>query len=532
MDVNDWVADGPVGDYRPSANWVGFAWLVVLVAASLPMFWFGFQALAAAWVTPEYSHGPLIPLVSLYLFLRELRHSPPVTGDPGSRLPGMAVMLVGLAIALAGNLVDIPDIVCYALILWLYGLVLLCFGWPQGRRHWAPVLHLVFMLPLPQILYWKLSIFLQHVSSELGVWLVELVNIPVFLDGNIIDLGVYKLQVAEACSGLRYLFPILSFSYLFSILYQGPIWHKFVMLLSAAPITVLMNSFRIGMIAILVNYFGIEQAEGFLHFFEGWVIFLLCVGLLFIEAFLLQRLTANPKRLADAVDLEVHGLGTQARRIFAVKASPMLIFAALATAVISAGWTFVPQPQLVDPPRRSFDMFPYMIGDYNGSFEQLDPDVARTLAADDYLASTYTDGRNPPVSLFVAYYKDQTRGGGIHSPNVCLPNSGWEVSGLGPYQVDMDGTGYGSFKLNRAVIQNGMNTELVYYWFEQRGSRYTNDMLTKLAVMKDAYLRGRKDGAMIRFITPIENNDTAAADRRLQAFMHQALQKMPQYVPF
>jgi hypothetical protein len=61
-------------------------------------------------------------------------------------------------------------------------------------------------------------------------WFVSLMGVPVFLEGNVINLGVYKLQVAEACSGLRYLFPILSFSYLFAILYRGPMWHKAVLL--------------------------------------------------------------------------------------------------------------------------------------------------------------------------------------------------------------------------------------------------------------------------------------------------------------
>ncbi|WP_236638518.1 exosortase [Mangrovicoccus ximenensis] len=244
-----------------SVNWHGFAWLVLAVVASLPVFWYGFTALARAWVTPEYSHGPLIPLISLYLFLRELRHTPPVPDQVRLRWPGVAVSLFAIALAVVGNIVDVADIVCYALIIWIMGLVLICFGWDRGKSHWAPVLHLVFMLPLPQLFYWKLSIFLQGISSEIGVAVVQLANIPVYLDGNIIDLGVYKLQVAEACSGLRYLFPILSFSYLFSILYRGPFWHKAVMLLSAAPITVLMNSFRIGMIGILVNYYGIEQAE-------------------------------------------------------------------------------------------------------------------------------------------------------------------------------------------------------------------------------------------------------------------------------
>ena len=160
------------------------------------------------------------------------------------------------------------------------------------------MLHLIFMLPLPQFVYWKLSIFLQLVSSELGVWFVQLAGVPVFLEGNVIDLGVYKLQVAEACSGLRYLFPILSFSYLFAILYRGPIWHKAVLLLMAAPLTVFMNSVRIGMIGVLVNSYGIGQAEGFLHFFEGWVIFGACIGLLFLVAVALQRLTPSPLALS------------------------------------------------------------------------------------------------------------------------------------------------------------------------------------------------------------------------------------------
>ena len=146
---------------------------------------------------------------------------------------------------------------------------------------------------------------------------MQLAGVPVYLDGNIIDLGVYKLQVAEACSGLRYLFPILSFSYLFAILYRGPLWHKAVLLLSAAPLTVLMNSFRIGVIGVLVNAYGIEQAEGFLHFFEGWVIFVACIAILFVMAVALQRLTPNPMPLSEAIDLDTHGLGRIAARIFA-----------------------------------------------------------------------------------------------------------------------------------------------------------------------------------------------------------------------
>ncbi len=164
------------------------------------------------------------------------------------------------------------------------------------------------MLPLPNFMYWKLSTSLQFISSRLGVDFIQLLGIPVYLEGNIIDLGVYKLQVAEACSGLNYLFPLMSFGFLFAVLYRGPVWHKVLLFLSTIPITVLMNSFRIGVIGVLVNQYGIEQAEGFLHFFEGWVIFVACLAILYLEAVLLQWTRRKPESAANILDLETRGI--------------------------------------------------------------------------------------------------------------------------------------------------------------------------------------------------------------------------------
>ncbi len=126
----------------------------------------------------------------------------------------------------------------------------------------------------------------------------------VYLEGNIIDLGVYKLHVAEACSGLRYLFPILSFSYIFAVLYRGPMWHKAILLVSAAPITVFMNSVRIAIAGVLVEVYGIEWVEGFTHFFEGWVIFISCVLILFGLAWVMLHLRRDRLSLVDALDLD------------------------------------------------------------------------------------------------------------------------------------------------------------------------------------------------------------------------------------
>ena len=93
------------------------------------------------------------------------------------RGPGVLVIGLALAIALLGNLVEIDDLVFYALIVWIVGLVLTLFGARRGMTFWPSVLHLVFMLPLPQFLYWRFNTGLQFVSSEIGVSLVSLMGV-------------------------------------------------------------------------------------------------------------------------------------------------------------------------------------------------------------------------------------------------------------------------------------------------------------------------------------------------------------------
>ena len=358
-------------------------------------------------------------------------------------------------------------------------------------------------------------------------------GVPVFLEGNVIDLGVYKLQVAEACSGLRYLFPILSFSYLFAILYRGPAWHKAVLLLAAAPLTVLMNSFRIGMIGVLVNSYGIEQAEGFLHYFEGWVIFGACIAILFLMAVALQRLTHDPKPLSEAIDLDTRGFGAIAARLVGIRASRGLAAGAILTLAVSAGWALQQGNEPAPLDRDPFALYPRQVGEWSGTFSMLEPSIERVLGATDYLAASYRNPAEPaPVELFMAFYDKQTEGSGIHSPEVCLPAGGWEIYSFETVPVDMSDTGYGTFNVNRAVIQKGLSQQLVYYWFEQRGKRMTNDFKAKMSVVYDSLTIDRTDGAIVRYITPIiDGEPEGAADSRLREMMRESLPKLPRFVP-
>jgi exosortase D (VPLPA-CTERM-specific) len=520
-----------------AVNPLGLLLFLALVAASLPVFWIGLASLVKAWSTPEYSHGWLIPFISLYLFLREMRRMPEprVLGfwNLSQRWPGLVVIALGLAIALVGNVTRIPHFATYGLIVWVGGVVLTVFGWERGRKHQLPVFHLIFMLPLPTFIYFKLIAFLQIVSSEIGVVFVRLMGIPVYLEGNVIDLGVYKLQVAEACAGLQYLFPILSFTYLFAILYRGPMWHKVLLFLFAAPLTVLMNSFRIGMIAALVNSYGISHAEGFLHAFEGWVIFITCIGILFLIAIALQRLTPRPLPLTQAVDLDMRGLGGIAARGLRLRPSLGLALGLVLTAAVAAGLSVQRDGSAVVPERDPFAIFPRDLAEWSGRQAFLEPQTERVLGASDYLDMTYfSQSEAASASLFMAYYDKQTEGSGIHSPEVCLPAGGWEIASFRTHRVDIEGTPFGAFNVNRAVIQKGLEEQLVYYWFEQRGRRITNDFAAKLSVVYDSITIDRTDGALVRFITPIVRDEPeGAADARLQRLMRETLPYLPRFIP-
>ena len=499
--------------------------LAAAVLVALPLFWPGLVSLAQAWATPEYSHGPLIPLISLFLFLRERRDAPTLPEVAPRRAPGLLLGAVALTLALAGNRTSIPDLVTYAIILWVMALVLIAMGWSRGRRHWASVFHLVFMLPLPQVLYWKLATALQGVSAQIGVALVDAAGIPVLLDGQIIDLGVWKLQVAEACSGLRYLFPILSFSYLTAILYRGPMAHKAILFAMAAPLAILLNAVRIGIIGILVDRWGIAQAEGFLHIFEGWVVFGLCIAILIGVAAFLSRFR---KAGGPMLDLDMAGLPREAARIRDVTGTAPLALLAVLTVAVTALHLAVTTGAA--PPRAGLVRYPMTLGEWSGLRATLDPDVARVLGASDYLAADYvTPGASAPVGLFVAWYARQADGTGLHSPEVCLPAAGWEIASLDRATLDAGGD---SFAVNRAIIQNGLDRQMVYYWFEQRGTRLTSDWQAKFSAVRDGLLTGRSDGMIVRFTTPIgRDEDEAAAEARLRALAAEALDPLAPLIP-
>ncbi len=261
----------------------GYALMALALTSAIVLFASAISQLYSIWnAQPEYSYGILIPVLSLFLIWR---HRDQLRGLPltGSWY-GLLLIGVGLLLRLVGGLSTMPTLVHYALLLVLYGLILSLTGPKLFRRLLMPLFILVFMVPLPPVLSDSLSTQLQLLSSNIGVFLIRAVGISVYLEGNVIDLGTYQLEVAEACSGLRYLFPLMTLSFMIAYAFGGAFWKRSFVFLSSIPITVMMNSVRIAVVGITVDHWGIRMAEGILHEFEGWAVFMVSAALVVLLA--------------------------------------------------------------------------------------------------------------------------------------------------------------------------------------------------------------------------------------------------------
>lgn len=480
----------------------------------------------------EYSHGFFIPIISIYLIWVR-RHELVFVKDFKASRAGLIILFVALLLYLLGGLSTIRTIQHYAFIVAVTGLFAAAFGRDGLKAFWVPLLFLVFMVPFPNFILNNLSSKLQLISSWLGVEFIRACDIMVYLEGNVIDLGGYKLQVVEACSGLRYLFPLASLSFLCAYLFKGPIWQKILIFLSSIPLTIFMNSFRIGVIGILVNHWGTDMAEGFLHDFEGWAVFLLCMVLLFIEMWLFSRLSGKKVAFSDLVQLpeEWFKPGGSSQVSFNLNKSVFVAIGMIVT--LGASGQFIRGGEDIIPERKAFLGFPLQLSEWQGRRDYIEQKYLDTLKLTDYIIVNYqAPDSTAGVNFYSAYYATQRKGVSVHSPRSCIPGDGWQITSFGQREFsDLQVQG-APLQVNRAVIEKGDYKQLVYYWFQQRGRSITNEYLVKWYLFYDAITMHRTDGALVRLVTSLDKGqDIAIADQRLHSFMQDMVTLLPDYLP-
>ena len=506
---------------------------IAAVAAILP-FAHVLGSLYDIWnLKPEYSHGVIIPVLSAFLIWRqrdELR-SLPFTGS----WTGLWLIAIGLVLRFIGASTTMHTFEHYAFLLVLYGMVLSLTGPVIFRRIWMPLVILIFAVPLPSFFNNSLSVHLQLLSSELGVWVIRAAGISVLLEGNIIDLGNYQLEVAEACSGLRYLLPLMTLSFIIAYLFRGSLWKRTVVFLSSIPITVIMNSLRIGFIGITVEHWGSGMAEGALHDFEGWLVFMLSTGAVVLTAFGLSRVGSSKVQWSQAFAVGQAPKRAAATGAAAPAASQVVprpfVAAAVLVLVGAVADAVTPPPTITYPARTSFADFPTQVGDWVGRRDSLQGIYLDALHLDDYVLADFSASDGSSVNFYSAYYESQDNTRAIHSPHDCIPGGGWEIVEFARRMFPATGT-TAAFPVNRAIVQLGNHRQIVYYWFDERGRKITSEYVARWFLFWDALTRHRTDGALVRFVATVPAGaDESEIDARIVRLATRIEPMLNRYVP-
>ncbi len=257
-----------------------FAQVAVLLALLAALYWRVVIGLVNDWWNdPNYSHGMLVPLFSGYLIWmqREKLQNVNVKGN----WIGLPVILAGLGALIIGEIGAEFFTMRISFIIVLAGLVLFHLGTEVFKALFFPLVYLVFMIPLPSTIFYAIAFPLQGLAAQNAAWLLDMLGIPVLLDGNVIQLSNTSLGVTEACSGIRSLISLLALAVAWSYVTFKSRLSRAILIASAIPITIVANAGRVVITGIIAYWFGVQYAEGFYHTLAGWLIFLVAFAGLF-----------------------------------------------------------------------------------------------------------------------------------------------------------------------------------------------------------------------------------------------------------
>lgn len=225
------------------------------------------------WTDSNYSHGFLIPFISIY-FIWQKRGNLANLLQEKSNL-GLILLIIGLGIYIIGTAAAEFFSVRFSLILVILGITLYFYGKKLIKEIWFPILFLIFMIPIPYVIYYSITFPMQLFSTKAATFLIQLAGFNVLRQGNIIHLSNYSLEVAEACSGLRSLITLSALGAAIAYMTQKTIFSAIFLFLLSVPIAIAANVFRILFTAFGAVMISPKFADGFLHEMSGLVVFLI-----------------------------------------------------------------------------------------------------------------------------------------------------------------------------------------------------------------------------------------------------------------
>jgi len=474
----------------------------------------------------NYSHGFLVPLIAGYFLWQRWPDLKDKLVKPS--LPGLAVIIFGLLQLLLGWLSTELFSMRSSLIVILIGMVLYLFGQDILRGMALPLGYLVFMVPIPYIIYDMAAFPLKLFVTKASVAFMRMVGVVVMREGNIIMFPATTLEVADACSGIRSLTSLLALAVAYAFFVQTSNARRWVIIASAVPIAIATNAIRVIVTGILAQWWGAKAAEGFFHEFAGMAVFVLAMVLL-------VAVGALVKGKSQVAGLEAVKAGTGGRGFFdkeeVTAPGPQIRparFIAVYTLMVATALFLYSHTYKSTPTNQPFSQFPRQVADWKMTEQfEFSANILKALNPTDYISRQYVRADGSKVSLYIGYHNGEKGGSGLHSPKHCLPGSGWfEVS----TSKDSLAIPSGNLNIVRAVYQKGGSKELFLYWFQMMDKSITNEYALKLEEIKNSILYQRKDETFIRISVPFEQ-DEARATVQGEAFIRDFAKVIQEFLP-
>ncbi len=472
----------------------------ILIAAFTLLYFDTFASLVSEWsARDDYSHGYLIPFVSIYFIWADRERLRQIPIQPAT-LSGLTLLLIGALTLIIGDTGGIIAVKQVSLLITLPALVLLLLG---GRFFYVlalPLAYLVLMIPpvldvLIGWMHWPAQLFTANTASIL----LALINIPVYQHAQFLELPNKTLEVANACSGVRYLISIIAIGIPLAVFSQRTISRRVLLIVLSLLVGIISNPVRVALISIWA-YNGGEVTHGPLHILQGLFVSFIGFIFLFLFAWVLSRSSSAVRFASSSADAErrpeqgkmstaYSNLGLKKRtNRETMKRFNNAWLASLGVFVAAGIYLFAYEPVPVPLGKDLYD-FPAAVGQWQAVSEGRADGVPTPPGADNVLSRTYRNSQGRELNLYVGYFASQARDKQFVNWNMrMLYEDRKEI-------IVNCNPGY-PVRISSAAIQSGMKKNSVLYWHYLNGSIISGPYRAKIMTALNSLIR-RTNGAVV-----------------------------------
>lgn len=505
--------------------------VLFLLAAFVVLYFPTFQALLKMWwSSDDYSHGFFVPFISLYLVWVKREQLRDIRSNPNLKIGVLLILSAGflLNFGRAGEIAVLQEL---SMLVMIAGLIALLLGVACLRMLALPIAYLLFMIKIfgegVDWFHWPF----QLVAADIGVWLLRLFGFAAYQEANYIQLPRVTLEVAAACSGVRFLVSIIAIGIPLAHVTQRTWFRKIGLVLFAVIVAIIANGIRVALIGVWAYHNGDADIHGPFHVLYG--VFVSWVGfiVLFVGAWILSkgpRGDKYPVISGKSLKGAKSDLRYQWHKWLEAAQSGkfrMPLFVAIVLLMAIGGYYYLHRTVPI-PLKDGFMTFPMIIGEWKG--EDVDPGMytLRLDWADEELMRIYRDKIGNTVKLYIAYFDDQQQG-----KELIMYKTSW-IFHRGDGTVGITGVDGKKYKVNQVVLNEGNSPQAVLFWYSLNGRVVANRYIAKLYTIWDALVYGRTNGALVSISAPLgqqEQPENGFENER--RFIRDAMLAVHNYLP-